>query len=160
MFNDTLLVNATEPVIRECFELVKENLKELYEETIGWNEELKLNEMRAPNMHYLVVNDEKSSLVGFCSFTEEFGTEVENKWIIYCYEIQVRHQYRKQKIGTFLMNWLEQRAKEIEAYGVMLTCFCKNEIAMKFYHDRGYRIDETSPIGPKIPYRILSLRTN
>ena len=160
MFNNVLYPKASEPVIKECFELVKENLKQMYEETIGWNDDSKLKEMQNPNMHFFVVNDEKSNLLAFCSFTEEYGTEVENQWIIYCYEIQVRSQYQKLKIGTLLMNWLEQRAKDLGAFGIMLTCFCKNEIAMRFYQKRGYKIDQSSPTSPNVPYRILSLKIN
>jgi ribosomal protein S18 acetylase RimI-like enzyme len=149
---------APEHIIKECFELVRENLKPMYEETIGWDEESKLKEMSNPNMHFLVAFVGESVISGFCSFTEEFDTEVKDRWIIYCYEIQVKNQYRGQKLGTTLMNYLEDRARNLNASKIMLTCFCQNQPALSFYSKKEYKIDETSPTCSNVPYRILSLK--
>lgn len=143
--------------ISTCLEILKDNLQEMYEQTIGWDTEFKRTELSQPQMHYYIVKDNTNRICAFCSYTEEYGTEVEDAWIVYCYELQVRKDAQGKGLGGMLMEKLEARARTLQAKKVMLTCFCMNKIALNFYTHRGYKTDETSPEG-NVPYRILSLK--
>lgn len=141
------------------FLILEENLKEMYEKTIGWDRQFKLDELNQPQMKYVAIRDEHRNVIAFCSYTEEFGTEVEDAWIIYCYELQVRKSHQACGLGSKLMDHLEERARTLGAKKIILTWFCINKGAMRFYTKRGYVVDDTSPEG-NVPYRILSLLCN
>lgn len=142
----------------ECLGILEDNLKKMYEQTIGWDSDFKLSELSQPQMKYYIIRD-VSGIDAFCSFTEEYGTEVEDAWIIYCYELQVKREFQGKGLGGLLMEKLEEQARTLGAKKIMLTCFNINTAAMQFYSKRGYKADESSPEG-NVPYRILSFLIN
>ena len=84
------------------FRMLVQNMKEAYEETIGWNEEEKYEEFTHKDGKFLIAVDSSNSqeILGFCYFRFEREGEAD---VIYCYELQVRVEYRHKHIGYELM---------------------------------------------------------
>jgi len=53
-------------------------------------------------------------------------------------DLSVRSDYRKNGIGTLLMDKLEELAKKNKIYEIELNVWCFNKGAINFYENKGY----------------------
>ncbi|KAB7502613.1 N-alpha-acetyltransferase 40 [Armadillidium nasatum] len=133
-------------VLSWAFELCKANVKKMYEETSGWDEEGKFNEMAHPAAKYIIIKEKDTNkLLAFSHFRFD---------VDYSEELHVIPEERSRGIGKFLLVILETLAITYKMEKVILTVFKSNTSAIKFYTKNGYEEDRTSPIGKS--YVILS----
>lgn len=149
--------------LEACFQLLKSTSIDDYKASrIGWNTAEKRKEMILPDMRYVLVRDDRDkSIQGFISFmiTYEDGFEV-----VYIYEVHLNEAMRGKRIGTKLVEMVEEVGKRALVKKAMLTVFNRNKNAVRFYERMGYITDDYSP-QPRIlrsgvikepDYRILS----
>lgn len=150
----------TKADFQSCYDLIKATSYDDYQaSSIGWSRRRKMNEMKAPDLRYLLLkkaavveadsaeNNASENLIGFLSFmlTYEDGYEV-----IYCYEIHLQSEFRGSGAGKTLMGIMEMVGKRVEVAKAMLTVFVENKGALKFYEKLGYVRDEFSPAPRKL----------
>lgn len=137
--------------LEQCFELIALTSASAYKTSgLGWTPHKKRQEMRLPDLRYLIVKstttttntDTDRDVEGFCSFmlTYEDGHEV-----VYCYEVHLAPRMRGMGIGKELMGLLEGVGREVGVEKAMLTVFVENVGARRFYEGLGYGVDEYSP---------------
>lgn len=83
-----------------------------------------------------------TEVAGFVSF--RFERELEHP-VLYCYEIQLYHQFCGQSVGSFLMKLLANIATNSGMQRVLLTVFKKNTAAQRFFRKNGFSIDQSDP---------------
>lgn len=143
-----------------CCDLVRDNLKTLYEQSSwGWDEVRKRGEMEDPDARFFLLkgttgtSPASPSLCAFASFrVEEDGGEA----VLYCYEVQVHSALRGKRVGTGLMRLMEHVALSHGVHKAMLTVFTANERAVRFYHGLGYARDPSSPRDRMLRGRLIS----
>lgn len=148
-----------------CFSLVRATSQRDYEgSSRGWDPPAKREEMRHPDLRYILVKDEHSVVRGFTSL---MPTIEEGQPVVYCYEIHLEPELRGTGLAKLLMDLLETVAYNIDVVDkVMLTVFTCNKRAVEFYQKCDFVRDEISPQPRtlrggkvKVPeYEILSKR--
>lgn len=148
-----------------CFSLVRATSQGDYERSSrGWDPPAKREEMRHPDLRYILVKDAHSVVQGFTSL---MPTIEEGQPVVYCYEIHLEPELRGTGLAKLLMDLLETVAYNIDVVDkVMLTVFTCNKRAVEFYQKCGFVRDEISPQPRtlrggkvKVPeYEILSKR--
>ena len=134
-----------------CLDLIDKTSKADYDGSgKKWSRAAKRKEILLPDMKYLLYWQSPvgegiysgGELIGFVSFmiTYEDGHEV-----IYIYEIHFKESHQGLGYGRDLMNVVEAIGREVGVEKAMLTVFKSNERAVKWYHKRGYIVDEYSP---------------
>lgn len=155
--------DLSEKDLEQCFRLIKETSSKAYKDSgVGWSPAKKKDEMRLPDLKYIVlkmnsrteVEDEleyaaclggfhqEEDVEGFMSFmvTYEDGKEV-----IYCYEIHLALHLIGKGFGRYLMSCFEEIGCRVGVEKAMLTVFKSNTSALKFYEKLGYIEDDYSP---------------
>lgn len=133
-------------LLEQCLSLIESTSKEDYENSeIKWSASKKRKEMKLPDMKYIVLLDDESSVNGFISFmvTYEDGHEV-----VYIYEIHFKPEWQGKGVGGKLMSIVESIGRNVGLVKVMLTVFKANDRAVRWYTKLGYVEDEFSP-GPR-----------
>nr|CAG4645980.1 EOG090X0MNC [Lynceus sp. MCZ IZ 141354] len=111
----------------------------------GWNWESKQKELFSTQAAYLIgyrVTESQNIPVAFSHFRFDLDYE---RPVVYCYELQLEKECRRQGIGRFMLNTLESMAVNADIPLVVLTVFKHNEDAIAFFHSCGYLLDETNP---------------
>lgn len=126
-----------------CFDLVKTNMEDLYENSWGWSDSSKKAEMKEDDSLFLIAYDQENP-VGFCSFRFEFDNEKQSP-VLYLYEIQLDDKVKRKGLGKWMMQILELLAIKYGMDYVMLTVFKENDSGLSFYHSLKYGVDEISP---------------
>ncbi|CAL8077016.1 unnamed protein product [Calicophoron daubneyi] len=155
-------------ILDDLFFILKHNMEKLYMQSDwGWDEKKKRDEVFSPKSRVLICyvfglthdDEEVERIAGFVSF--RFEREDEHP-VLYCYEIQLREEYRGQSIGRYMMNALSLVASSTRMHRVLLTVFKANTKALHFFKQLGFQTDETDPSNfkdsPKVDYEILSKR--
>jgi len=134
----------TNPELDACFSLVRATSQRDYEgSSRGWDPSAKREEMRHPDLRYILVKDARSVLRGFTSL---MPTVEEGQPVIYCYEIHLEPELRGTGLAKLLMGLLETVAYNIDVVDkVMLTVFTCNKRAVEFYQKCGFVRDGISP---------------
>jgi len=132
------------------FGLFTNNMKEMYEQTWGWNKDEKLRELFSPTSKFLMIVDDNDkgddTIVAFAMFRFEWDDEDEPEYpVLYCYELQTSNEFQGKGIGKHLMKLLARFQEACSMRKVMLTCFKINTNAMNFYLKNGFYVDENSP---------------
>jgi GNAT superfamily N-acetyltransferase len=147
-------------VHKRILELFEANMGEMYAQS-SWGLDLnvKAEEVQHKKSRFLLTtcDDESKILTSYVCFRFEYDYEEDPSCcVLYVYEVQVDEAFQSKGIGNHLMLMLESIGKKANMYKVMLTVFTKNASALKFYKQRGYIVDASSPSGPEIDYEILS----
>lgn len=114
--------------------------KELIDECFDGSSEIeKYREMYSDNNNYEIliakVNDEmvgSITLLKIDLFTFSFQPMLE------LFNVCVKPSYRKNKIGTYMMDYVIKYAKDNEYNSIVLTCLEDNEPIHKFYESVGF----------------------
>jgi N-alpha-acetyltransferase 40 len=148
-----------------CFSLVRATSRKDYEgSSRGWDKSAKMEEMRHPDLRYILVKDAHSVVQGFTSM---MPTIEEGQPVVYCYEIHLEPELRGTGLAKLLMGFLETVAYNIDGVDkLMLTVFTCNQRALEFYQKTDFVRDDISPQprilrGGKVKlpeYQILSKR--
>ncbi|KAK3702657.1 hypothetical protein RRG08_042645 [Elysia crispata] len=143
-FETKRVANLDESTVQWAFDLVKSNMKTLYETSEwGWKDREKFEEMTEYKAWYLIARDQDGKPVAFSHF--RFDVEIDME-VLYCYEIQLIPEVRKKGLGKFMMQILELMANKYEMKSVMLTVFKQNNVAHEFFKKKlKYSVDEISP---------------
>lgn len=164
--NGTAVTISSEPVtnldeksLDEIFELEKNNMKQLYEDCEwGWHDKKKREEMFDDRARYLIAKDVDGRIVAFSHYRFDIDFDIE---VLYCYELQLRPEFRRQGLGKFILQILELIAFSNNMKKVILTVLKNNPEAINFFKAVNYEIDETSPIDDAFEsydYMIMSKR--
>lgn len=134
----------TNPELDACFALVRATSQKDYEgSSRGWDPSAKREEMRHPDLRYILVKDARSVVRGFTSL---MPTIEEGQPVVYCYEIHLEPELRGTGLAKLLMGLLETVAHNIDVVDkVMLTVFTCNKRAVEFYQKCGFTRDGISP---------------
>lgn len=153
--------------LEACFSLVEETSRDDYEASSrGWDPSFKRQEMREPDLRYILVKDAAGQV---CGYTSLMPTMEAGEALIYCYEIHLQPELRRTGLAGLLMGFLETVAGNIAGMEkVMLTVFTCNTRAVAFYRRCGFEVDGISPRRRKLrngvvkepDYAILSKRVN
>tara|TARA_B100001113_G_scaffold345959_1_gene336237 strand:+ start:979 stop:1455 length:477 start_codon:yes stop_codon:yes gene_type:complete len=87
---------------------------------------------------FFVVEDKNSKLIGIGSISPEFHFLQTNKNIWNIADIWIIKEYRRNKIATRLIKYLEESARSKGAEEIRLTVYSENEIANQLYNSLGY----------------------
>lgn len=130
--------------LEACFYLVKETSEKDYAASSrGWNPKFKREEMREPDLRYILIKDSSDQV---CGYTSLMPTIEEGQAVVYCYEIHLKPELRGTGLAGLLMGFLDTVARNIEVVEkVMLTVFTCNTRAVKFYQHCGFGVDDISP---------------
>ncbi|KRZ11441.1 N-alpha-acetyltransferase 40 [Trichinella zimbabwensis] len=132
-----------EKLFIEMFNLLESNMKSLYERSSwGWDREKKVEEMNDKACRYIVATNEVGSVVGFCHF--RFDME-RSRTALYCYEIQVAENYRRQGVGSAIIEIIKQLAAKTKILNIFVTVFKFNENSLKFFVKQSFVEDTYSP---------------
>ena len=147
-----------QPDLDNIFSITKTNMQLLYDscgdETWKWNDGTKLRELQNTKNRFIIHRSEDGMIVGFLAFRFmiDFGEPVAYVW-----EIQVASESAGKGIGSEMMSKLENFLRQKTAIRkIVLTVLNNNQRAIKFYQQRGYSVDKSSPTSPSTCYRILS----
>ncbi|OTB00709.1 hypothetical protein M426DRAFT_324069 [Hypoxylon sp. CI-4A] len=134
-----------------CFKLVEETSRADYENSsAGWKSSKKLEEMKSPELRYIMVKDVAGIVRGFTSL---MPTYEEGEPVVYCYEIHLKPELQGTGLGRTLIGFLESVAANTPPIEkVMLTCFVSNERGLSFYKKLGFEKDEISPEPRKLRF--------
>lgn len=136
--------STSEDDLEACFFLVKETSEKDYAASArGWNPKFKRQEMREPDLRYILIKDSSGKV---CGYTSLMPTIEEGEAVVYCYEIHLKLELRGTGLAGLLMGFLDTVARNIEVVEkVMLTVFTCNTRAVKFYRHCGFEVDDISP---------------
>ena len=152
--------SISEAKLNACFSLIEETSREAYKASQrGWKPRAKYQEMREPDMKYVLVYKSNSiessdahngpdlcpsdkAFGGFMSF--QLTTEPPDQ-VLYIYEIHLASYMRGIGLGHHLMLLAQKIAGDVGVAKTMLTVFTSNAKARKFYEKLGYRVDDISP---------------
>lgn len=139
-----LAENIDKETMDWAFQLTKENMQTLYEESEwGWSDKVKREEMEDPMAWHLIARDLSGSPVADVHFRFDLDNDDE---VLYCYEIQLTKPARRKGLGKFLMQILELLAHKNHMTKVMCTVLKSNIDSKTFFVDKlKYEVDETSP---------------
>lgn len=137
-------------ILKWALALCKSNMEEMYNIATyngGWNSEIKLEELTAPEARFLVAYQkmygEQLLPMAYVHFRWECEDGVP---VLYCYEIQLEAAVQRKGLGRFLMKFLELIARKAGMHEVMLTVLKANTTAGAMYAKLGYVPHETSPL--------------
>ncbi|KAF9453751.1 acyl-CoA N-acyltransferase [Macrolepiota fuliginosa MF-IS2] len=125
--------------------LFEANMFDLYSNSsFGWKPTKRKKEIFHQLSRFLVVYDseEENEIVAFCMFRFE-NEEGEN--VVYCYDIQISPQYRRNGIGKGLIEVLATIGMAFNMEKIVLTVLKANTRALAFYQACGFVIDPASP---------------
>ncbi|OON15789.1 acetyltransferase, GNAT family [Opisthorchis viverrini] len=152
-----------EELLNDLFSILQKNMQLLYEQSSwGWDEDKKRAETFSPKAWLLlcrigVAQDSPKQMAGFVSFRFERESQYA---VLYCYDIQLREEFRGLSIGRYLMDVLSMVARAHRMERLLLTVFKDNKRALKFFHTLGFKTDESDPSqfkdNPPVDYQILS----
>ncbi|OAL19317.1 hypothetical protein AYO22_09861 [Fonsecaea multimorphosa] len=111
-----------------CLQLIEETSAQDYQNSeIKWSPSKKRNEMKSPDMKYIILLHGVSRLAGFVSFmiTYEDGYEV-----LYIYEIHFTPEWRGKGLGKELIKIVEVIGQNVGITKIMLTVFRANRRAV------------------------------
>lgn len=135
-----------------------------YEETPGgWNAESKEDELFDDQSRFLLIrqsNDKvHADIIAFIMWRfDQEACEADDPVarkgkhtieVAYCYEIQVRADYRQFGLGKWMMNKLETIAQNTNMRKIMLTVFKSNANAQQFYDRLGFKVEYSTPPNAK-----------
>jgi ribosomal protein S18 acetylase RimI-like enzyme len=129
------------------FDLLKTNMESFYEQTWGWSDSGKRNELKEGAALYLIAYetvDGKEVPVGYSHFRFDYEEDKKTN-VLYMYELQIEKRAQGKGLGRFLMQILELLTIKHGMACLMLTVFLCNKDAMAFYQKMRYEIDSTSP---------------
>ncbi|ORY57871.1 acyl-CoA N-acyltransferase [Pseudomassariella vexata] len=137
--------------LKSCLSLVEETSRADYEpSSLGWKPAKKLDEMKSPELRYIVVKDGQGDIRGFTSL---MPTYEEGQPVVYCYEIHLKGELQGTRLGKLLISFLEDVAVNVPTVEkVMLTCFTSNKRALDFYKKLGFKKDDISPEPRRLRY--------
>lgn len=149
--NNCSVVISSEPVtdldedsVDEIFSLERGNMKKLYEDCEwGWHEKKKRDEMTDDRARYLIARTSDGSIVAFSHYRFDLDFDIE---VLYCYELQLKYEIRRQGLGKFMLQILELIAFSNGMKKVILTVLKNNPGAIEFFKSMNYEVDDTSPI--------------
>lgn len=87
----------------EIFNIAQSNMRQIYE-TCGWG--WRPTEKRNELFHFLsriyfIYDEAAKRIAGYAVFRYEFDDEEEPEYLVlYCYELQVRPEYKRQGLGS------------------------------------------------------------
>ncbi|GAA55050.1 N-alpha-acetyltransferase 40 NatD catalytic subunit [Clonorchis sinensis] len=147
-----------EELLNDLFSILQKNMQSSW----GWDEDKKRAETFSPKAWLLlcrigVAQDSPKQMAGFVSFRFEREGQYA---VLYCYDIQLREEFRGLSIGRYLMDVLSMVARTHRMERLLLTVFKANKRALKFFHTLGFKTDESDPSqfkdNPPVDYQILS----
>jgi len=112
--------------------------------SFGWKPTNRKKEIFHRVSRFLLIYDseEGNEIVAFCMFRFE-NEEGEN--VVYCYDIQISSQYRRNGIGKSLIEVLATIGMAFGMEKIVLTVLKANTRAFAFYQACGFIIDPASP---------------
>ncbi|KAF9499717.1 acyl-CoA N-acyltransferase [Pleurotus eryngii] len=146
-----------------CWEFLTTNMQALqvnYEAspTMGWHPDKKKRELFHRLSRFILAYDNDSALVAYTMFRFEFE---EDENLVYCYELQVSPDIKRQGLGRVLMEQVKAIGEKYGMDKIMLTVFKANSEAVQFYERNGFVTDPACPShdggDESLEYRILSL---
>ena len=94
------------------------------------------NKIVFDNDKICLVYEKDNEIIGFCMAQINITGENKTKTLFINY-IFVLQSYRRNKIGTLLMNKLQEIAKQYKCNKIQLSVFCFNQNAIEFYKKIG-----------------------
>ena len=113
-------------------ELTKENCYDYLNNTIGWDEARYLQEPRFPERYMMLFH--QNNCIGFLSLREQSD-------YLYIETLQLIQQYRRQGIGTKLLQLVEDLAKDKTKDKIRLRVINGNP-ALSLYRRNGFGVVE------------------
>lgn len=94
------------------------------------------------NEDYIFVSAmKKDTLVGFCSVVVNQDIVGEQRPVLLLYNLRVHPDFRNGKIGSKIMEFVENLGKSKNANYILLVCDKQNQEARRFYTRLGYTED-------------------
>ncbi|KAK3391492.1 acyl-CoA N-acyltransferase [Sordaria brevicollis] len=136
--------------LKACFDLVKETSYDDYQNSKSkWQPRKKMEEMKSPELRYILVKDTSTESGSIRAFTSLMPTYEEGQPVVYCYEIHLKPELQGSGLGSLLVGFHVIVAANLPPITkVMLTCFLSNKRALGFYKKHGFEKDGISP-GPR-----------
>lgn len=124
-----------------AFSLVKKNMKDIYEKTWGWNEEVKEAEFYHDSSRFIIAFLGKIP-IGFIHFRFELDHQ---KTTTYIYDIHVEEELRQKGLGKYLVQAVEFITLKLHLDMVAVTVFKENPDARAFFRALKYIQHPFSP---------------
>jgi ribosomal protein S18 acetylase RimI-like enzyme len=142
----------TQQELTACLGLIELTSGQDYKQSrIGWNVAKKKAEMRDPAMMYILV---RHGAVGG-EFTYD-DPPYEDRQVVYLYEIHLHEHLRGMRLGSKLVAFVEEAARQAGISKTMLTVFTANSRARRWYEKLGYGKDACSPEDRVVRSRVVA----
>lgn len=136
--------NMSDELMQWVFDLTKNNMEAMYEETWGWNDKSKRREINDERMWFLLAKDENDKAVAFSSFRFDIDY---SEPVVYCYEIQLEKSVQRNGLGKFMMQVLQLFAIKFRMHKVVVTVLECNDTSMAFFTEKlKYVCDPSTPV--------------
>lgn len=133
--------HAPEELQHWIFELCKNNMFNYYENSNGWDDNIKRHELFEDRARYLIAYvDEKP--IAYVHYRFEFD---QGELIVYVYELHVEEAHRNKGLGKFMVQAIEMIALKRGMELVMLTLFKEDEGAVRLFRRMNYQLHNSSP---------------
>lgn len=87
-----------------------------------------------------------NDITGFCAYRFSWDDDDEPEHaVLYIYELQVAASHQGLGIGCVLTEAAVHIGQTLRMWKILLTCFKRNEQAMRFYLQNGFAVDSNSP---------------
>ena len=122
-------------------DLTTRNMKSVYEESWGWNEAVKQQEISEPGTHYLIAVCDATP-IAFVHFRfEQHVTDV----CLFILDLEVEKVFQMRGVGQFLVDACEAIARQNHVESVVTMTFVANNDGSMFFEHLGYVPHPSSP---------------
>lgn len=139
--------SPTSTFLELMLQLVRTNVGEMYDRCPGWgwNTTLKRHELQHPSARFLIVyRASDHAFAGFLHYRFERDDRTREP-IVYIWDLQIVDSFQRQGLGSRLLRFLEQLARQRDRVALQLTAFTENEPALRFYAQHGFEIPQDGP---------------
>ena len=137
----TYYTKLDQDLLKWALDLTDRNMHQIYEDSWGWNETKKLNELKDKAARFIVLR-QGDELCGFVHLRFEFEDNISHTYVS---ELQIEPKFQRHGLGKFLLQCAELITMKMGIICVMLTVLKNNNNAYNFYKKNNYKFHPDSP---------------
>ena len=130
-----------EEYIDWAFSLVRKDMKAFYDNSWGWDDEIKAGEFFHEDSRFIIAFY-KEHPIGFIHFRMELD---EGELSLFIYEMHIEEELQRHGLGKWLLQIVEFIGLKLGYDCTMVSCFKENTAARNFFRKMNYQIHRQSP---------------
>ena len=122
-------------------DLTMRNMKHVHDQSWGWNDAAKQQEIADPGSHFLIAVCDATP-IAFVHFRFEENMQ---DLCLFILDLEVEKDFQARGVGQFLVDACEEIARQIKASSVVTITFLANDDGTSFFRHLGYVPHASSP---------------